>query len=76
MCPSGVPAALPELTTRTASSTHPSQMYTPGPAISLRALRCGLPQNVQASSVSGTGPRPPGAAPPCAALAGVTYGHP
>ncbi len=45
--PSRVATARPELITPPASSTHASQMYTPGPAISLRTSCCDAPQNEQ-----------------------------
>ncbi len=45
--PNRVAAAWPELITPPASSTHASQMYTPGPAISLRTSCCDCPQNEQ-----------------------------
>jgi hypothetical protein len=48
--PSSVPAGSPEPITTPARAMQGSQMYTPGPAISLRTSFCCLPQNEQASS--------------------------
>jgi hypothetical protein len=47
---SGVSAGSPLAMTVSESSTHFWQMYTPGPATSLRVLRCSRPQNEHAKS--------------------------
>src|SRR5712691_9111992 len=53
--PSAVTAACPERMTSCAFTTHFSQIYTPGPTMSLLTGGCDRPQNEQARS-AGRGP--------------------
>ena len=48
-------AAWPEPITISAASTHPSQMYAPGPAMSFLTLFCGLPAEGAGQQRIGTG---------------------